>query len=313
MAVQFHTGTFSPKEAETLVGDIHWNAKKLIHQAGISYHLVKDIKDALKKLMNRGTSAQEKERLEEELTLFLERLEQFSNLEEREELLVAKESAAIQTKILNDMKKHIRDEVAKLLGSRSIPRSASDAIFKKVGGDIKDIKKDIKKQAKIAVEVGGRSASFTLQSMGAITPSEVSAAKKEKKVSHKAKGEFDIIEAIEERLKKDENAHEIDKIKNDLINEAHEDEKEIHYIYVNVLYCLLFMNYIEKRFEELEDVMKQGRKHPDVKGFIEQLEKKLDEIKKGWAAYMDDIKKVLQQLRFSVAPAEETRILKAAT
>jgi hypothetical protein len=306
---EFHAGMFSPKETETLLKDMHWNAKKLMRQSAVTHDLVQDIKTGLKKFMNKKTEAVEKEELRKELVPLLEKLEYFYLLEEKTEFLDVKESAEVEKRTLIDMRKHIREEISKLLGSRSIPRSYKDAILQKVRKDMKKEKKDINKQAEIALEVKRGSASATLQTLKIMAPSERAAARRQKRYTYKGEKELDLIDDIKDKLKKHESEHDIDDVKKDLIEEAHDDEKEIHYVYTNLLYCLLFMSYMDKEFGRLNALIKKGKRRPDVKEFTEELARKIDRLRGEWNLYTGKIVKVLQQLRFSVVSAEEAKIL----
>ena len=312
MAVEFHAGMFSAKKARTLVEDIHWNAKKLMHQSDISYHLANKIKKDFAKLMDNKTKTEEKARIRAELDGLLKQLEQLSVLEEREEFLVARESAETQKKTLEDMKLHIRLELEKLISSHSIPKSVEGIVRTKVGEDFKKINEDIRKQAEIALEVKRGSASATLQTIRIMAPSEKASARRQKIKAYRAEHEFNVIKAIKARLMEDEESHEINKIKRDLIHEAHDSEKEIHYVYVNLLYCLLFMSYIEKKFKEIGKEIKNGERHPELKQLMGNFEKTIKRIQDEWYTYMTKLVRVLQHLRFSVAPAEQAEILSKA-
>lgn len=310
MVVEFHAGIWSMKNARTLIEDMHWNAKKLMHQAAVTRSLVKDFKRYSKRLTKRRTTAKEKEALENQLRVLLKEFEKFSIFEEREEFLVAREAAVVQKRMFEEMKRNIRDELSMLLGPPpSIPKATAVSVLDKVREDIGKIRGDVRRQAEISLEVERGSASATLQSLRIIAPSEKAAARRLKRRSYKAEGELGVIKAIRDRLKEDEKSHFIDKIKGDLIKEAHNYEKEIHFVYVNLLYCLLFMSYMEKEFKKLGAVIKRGKKHPDLKQFTQELEKNLKEIKKAWDTYMVKLTQVLQQLRFSIAPAEEAQVL----
>lgn len=310
MVIEFHTGIWSIKNARTLIEDIHWNAKKLMHQAAVTNSLVKDLKIYSERLTKRRTTEKEKEALENRLRVLLKEFERFSISKEREEFLVAREAAEVQKRMFEKMRRDIRDELSILLGpSPSIPRATAVSVLDKVRKDIGKVRGDVRKQAEIALEVKRGSASATLQSLRIIAPSEKAAARRQKRRAYRAENELDVIKAIKDRLREDEKSHFIEKIKRDLIKEAHDYEKEIHFVYVNLLYCLLFMSYMEKEFEKLGAVIKRGKEHPDLKKFTQELESNLKRIKDEWNTYMGNLVKVLQQLRFSIAPAEEAKVL----
>ncbi|MBW2989059.1 hypothetical protein KY358_01940 [Candidatus Woesearchaeota archaeon] len=310
MAIEVHLGTISVKDSKNLIMDMHWNAKKLRHQAAISTHLVKEIKGAIKDLIDKKTKEKKKKMLIDELKELLKDFEYISLSEERKALLSVKEAATAEKDTIKEMKQHISGEVRRLLGLRSIPKSYARAIFGKASQDISKIRRDVKKQGQIALEVKEGSISATLKSMGITTRREGRAAKRMKVRAFKAKEEWDILKDIGDKLKEDEAKHEIDKIKDDLIEEAEDYEKEIHYVYLNLLYCLLFMSYIEKRFKDLEKAMEKGKKVEGVFQVIIDLENKLKKIREEWDSYMSNITTVLQQLRFSVVPAEASQIAK---
>ncbi len=313
MMVSFHAKLVSPKETKTLIGDMHLVDKQLMYLAVVTRRLRKSIEDAIEELADKKTKVVEKDKIEKELWAKLEQFEQVSILKEKKEYLAAREAAEIEKRELNDMKNHIRGELSKLLALRGLPGSYKDLILEKVGKDIADIRGDITKQAEIAIQVKRGSATATLPMLKIVAPSEIAATKAGKRRAFRAEKQLNLAEHIEGELKSDESEHDIDAIKDDLIKEAHADEKVIHYVYSNLLYGLLFMSYMEKDFEDLLKLVKKRKiKKYLGKKFSGKLKNKLQEIKKEWMLYMGKIVTVLQQLRFSVAPAETGQILRKA-
>lgn len=308
---EVHRG-MSIKKTETLVKDMHWNAKKLMHQADVSRHLVRKIKGGLRTLMKKGTPNELKMKIRQELGPLLEQLEAVSIKEESEQFLVAREAEESQKRTLIDMRDNMGGELGSLLAAPAIPRVTASKVLRKAEKDIGKIRKDIGKEAKISLTVQHGSASATLQSLWIMAPSEKAAARREKRRAYKAEHEFDVIDAVKEKLKKDEASHFITKIMHDLIKESHGDRKEIHFIYINLLYSLLFMHYMEKRFKEIKGDIENGKKRSDTKEFMQKLEKILWRMQAEWYDYMKKITRVLQRLRFSIAPAEEAQVLARA-
>lgn len=298
--VSYHAGLSSPKNEIELVDNMHLMSKRLMYQSSILKHLLNDFKKFSKKIQKNKVS---KDEIEARLEILLKKIESIFLMEEKEQDIEVKYGATAQIDELKKIKQ-VADEINKLVANISIPSDIALEVKEQVYTKLKEIRKKINSQAVIAMEVSRGSYSITLQTKGAFR-SDRRVAIGEKKSAHKAGDLIRNVNKIHEDLMENERLHNIDKIKVDLIGELEGDEKIINFIHTDILFCLLFMQRIKEHINELKDFVKGI-------GNAKRLGDLFKRIEGEWKIFIDDVSKVLQQLRFSVMPEEMSETQLAA-
>jgi hypothetical protein len=237
-----------------------------------------------------------KENPEEVLENILAKLRKLFLIEEKGQKLITMYGLTAQKKTLDDLNVRVNRETSRLVANYQVPREVSKKVREEAIENDKEIKKLINKQAIIGREVKNQSASMTLQTKGALRSIRM-VARAEKKSSYKAQKALNDIEDLFKQLRKDESLHNLDKIKYDLVQIEKGDEKIIKFIHSDIIFCLLFMQRIGEDIKKLKDAIKKI-------GTPRKLDAIHKKIEQEWKYFMNDIDRVLQQLRFSVAPAE---------
>jgi len=313
MPADFHAGLFSIKNVHQLIMDMHWNAKRLVGQSVVFRGYLNDYRNAIKKYIEIGKkkgmeeAQKQREKILKGLEVTLKKIEELFVVEGREQDLIVRYGATAEKLTLEGIKGSVIKETRRLVATNQIPRAYGEEVRKKVGEQLARIRGDIKKDAQIALDEKRGNISFRMAFDKAclITKSERGMARREKGRGYRAIRVLDKIEELERRIKKEEQLHEIDRIKDDLIKEAKLDAKVSHFIAADILFCLIFMDQIRKDFKELKEEIKKI-------GSPLKLMEILKKIEKEWQEFINDISRVLQQLRFFVAPGEAREMMEAA-
>ncbi len=290
-----HAGLISPKSVENLLLDMHYQSKRLAYQASRVRGLLNEFNKYVKKIRSKKEA---KEDTEQVLVRILTELKGLFELEEKGEDLIVRYGATAEKKALEEVQA-IYAETMKLVAGIQIPRKTGEDIKKEVIDELNEIKGDIKEEAIIALEVKRKRGSLAMQTLGALRTTRMAATGQKRRI-YKAEKAAKHVNEYHKRLQKDKKMHELDKIKVDLHEELEGDEEIISFINADIKLVCLFMQRIRETIEELKEGIKKvgsPRKLAAIHKTIEQE----------WQYFMNDISRVLQQLRFSVAPAEMRR------
>jgi hypothetical protein len=300
MTVGLHSGFAAGmiRSPHQVLNNIETQNKLLMGQSYRLRRLIGRFKAEIKiiKAKKGAAHGQEAEAVIERL---LQEIRAILELEMKEEYYSATYGATAEKLILDDVKTKISEEVKRLVSHTQIPISDAREIIRQVRETVEEVrKKKIKKQAQIALRVRNGSISVTLSEKSAMAFTQPSVTRGEKRAAYRAGLLVLDAKRVDRKLKQYEALHDIDKIKMAFLEELDDDEKAIAWVCTEILYAELFMKRIREQLEDFEKQIERIGNPANLKKVVIKLERE-------WNVYMSAITKTLQQLRFSIAPAEE--------